>query len=184
MTLCSRYLLNNKTYNTCLLTMCFYRLCTRHSFFPYTIKEWNNLSPEIRSKSVSYEVFKNSLLKFTIPTPNNLFNQRDIRGLLYHFGLMFLIVIESNQIESFRLEYFREHKFNHDFQEVLQNHRPLITDHQPIECSCADPPITDLPTSPPPTDWSSTTNPLTNGPTNHQFTDSTDHQDFDSPSLF
>ena len=29
-----------------------------NSFFPYTIKEWNNLSPEIR-KSVSYEVFKN-----------------------------------------------------------------------------------------------------------------------------
>ena len=29
------------------------------SFFLYTIKEWNNLSPEIR-KSVLYEIFKNS----------------------------------------------------------------------------------------------------------------------------
>ena len=42
----------------------FLHMCCRteyfgNSFFTYTIKEWNNLSPEIR-KSVSYEVFKNS----------------------------------------------------------------------------------------------------------------------------
>ena len=42
-----------------------------NSYFPYTIKEWNNLSLEI-PKSVSYEVFKNSLLTFTRPTPNSL----------------------------------------------------------------------------------------------------------------
>ena len=54
-----------------------------NSIFPYTIKERNNLSPEIR-KSVSYEVFENSLLKFIRPT------------------LMFLIVLESN----FLLDYF------------------------------------------------------------------------------
>ena len=51
-----------------------------NSFFPYTIKEWDNLSPEIR-KSVSYEVFKNSLLKFTRPSPNNLFNVSDSLGI-------------------------------------------------------------------------------------------------------
>ena len=36
----------------------------------------NDLSPEIR-KSVSYEVFKNSLLKFMRPSPNSLFNISD-----------------------------------------------------------------------------------------------------------
>ena len=56
-----------------------------NSFFPYTMKEWNNLNPEI-CESVSYEVFKNSLLKFIRP-PNSL--------------LMFLIVLESN----FSLDY-------------------------------------------------------------------------------
>ena len=49
----------------------FLQMCCRteyfaNSFFPYTIKEWNSLSPEIR-KSVSYEVFKNSLLNITVP---------------------------------------------------------------------------------------------------------------------
>ena len=51
-----------------------------NSFFPYTIKEWNNLSPEIR-KSVSYEVFKNSLLKFIRPSPKSLFNVSDSLGI-------------------------------------------------------------------------------------------------------
>ena len=36
----------------------------------------NDLSPEIR-KSVSNEVFKNSLLKFIRPSPNSLFNISD-----------------------------------------------------------------------------------------------------------
>ena len=44
-----------------------------NSFFPYPIKEWNNLSSEIR-KSVSYEVFKNSLLKFIRPSPKSVLN--------------------------------------------------------------------------------------------------------------
>ena len=51
-----------------------------NSFFPYTIKEWNNLSPEIR-KSVSYEVFKNSLLKFIRPSPKSLCKVSDSLGI-------------------------------------------------------------------------------------------------------
>ena len=49
----------------------FLHMCCRteyfeNSFFPYTIKVWNDLTAEIR-KSVSYDVFKNSLLKFIRP---------------------------------------------------------------------------------------------------------------------
>ena len=63
----------------------FLHMCCRtkyfaNSFFRYTIKEWNNLSLEIR-KSVSYEVFKNSLLKFIRPSPNSLFNVSDSPGI-------------------------------------------------------------------------------------------------------
>ena len=84
-----------------------------NSFFPYTIKEWNNLSPEVR-KSVSYEVFKNSLLKFVRPFPNSLFNVSDRLGskLLTRLCLA--------------LNHLREHKFNHNFQGTIN---PL--------CSCS-----------------------------------------------
>ena len=74
--------------------------------FRYTIKEWNNLSPEIR-KSVSYEIFKNSLLKFIRPSPNSLFNVSD--GL----GIKLLIRLRLG------LNHLREHKFNHNFQDTI-----------------------------------------------------------------
>ena len=53
----------------------FLYMCSRaeyfaNSFFPYTLNVWNNLSPEI-GKSVSYEVFKNSFLKFIRPSPKD-----------------------------------------------------------------------------------------------------------------
>ena len=77
-----------------------------NSFFPYAIKEWNNLSPEIR-KSVSYEVFKNSLLKLIKPSPNSLLSVSDsLRIKLLtrlHLGLSHL----------------REDKFNHNFQDTI-----------------------------------------------------------------
>ena len=83
----------------------FLHMCCRteyfaNSFFPYAIKEWNYLSPEIR-KSVSYEVFKNSLLKFIRPSPNSLFNVSDSLG------------IRSG------LSHLREHKFSHNFQDTI-----------------------------------------------------------------
>ena len=77
-----------------------------NSFFPYTIKEWNNLSPEIR-KSVSYEVFKNSLLKFIRPSPNSLFNVSDSLGIKLLTRL------------RLGLSHLREHKFNHNFQDTI-----------------------------------------------------------------
>ena len=82
-----------------------------NSFFQYTIKEWNNLSPEIR-KSVSYEVFKNSLLKFIRPSPNSLFNVFDSLGikLLTRLRLGF--------------SHLREHKPNHNIQGTIN---PLCT---------------------------------------------------------
>ena len=89
----------------------FLHMCCRteyfaNSFFPYTIKEWNNLSPEIR-KSVSYEVFKNSLLKFIRPSPNSLFNVSDSLGIKLLTRL------------RLGLSHLREHKFNHNFQDTI-----------------------------------------------------------------
>ena len=77
-----------------------------NSFFPYIIKEWNNLNPEI-CKSVSYEVFKNSLLKFIRPSPNSLFN---VSGSL---GIKLLTRL------SLGLSHLREHKFNQNIQVTI-----------------------------------------------------------------
>ena len=72
-----------------------------NSFFPKAIKEWNNLNPEIR-KSISYEVFKNSLLKFIRPTASSLFNVSDSLGINCFTRL------------RLGLSNLREHKFNHN----------------------------------------------------------------------
>ena len=77
-----------------------------NSFFPYIIKEWNNLNPEI-CKSVSYEVFKNSLLKFIRPSPKSLFNVSDSLGIKLLTRL------------RLGLSHLREHKFNHNFQDTI-----------------------------------------------------------------
>ena len=54
--------------------------CFANLYFPYTIKEWNDLSVEIW-KSVPHEVFKNQLLKFLRPNLNSLFNVSDSLGI-------------------------------------------------------------------------------------------------------
>ena len=72
-----------------------------NSFFPKAIKEWNKLNPEI-CKSVSYEVFKNSLLKFVRPTTGSLFNVSDSLGINCFTRL------------RLGLSNLREHKFNHN----------------------------------------------------------------------
>ena len=77
-----------------------------NSFFPYTIKEWNNVSPEFR-KSVSYEVFKYSLLKFIRPSPNSLLNVSDSLRIKLLTRL------------RLGLSHLREHKFNHNFQDTI-----------------------------------------------------------------
>lgn len=51
-----------------------------NSYFPRTIKEWNNSNLKIL-KSVSFQIFKNSLLKFMRPAPNSLFNVSQSLGI-------------------------------------------------------------------------------------------------------
>ena len=75
-------------------------------FFPYEIKEWNNLSSEIR-KSVSYEVFKNSLLKFIRLSLSCLFKVSDSLGIKLLTRL------------PLGLSHPREHKSNVNFQDTI-----------------------------------------------------------------
>ena len=52
----------------------------RNSFFPSTIKEWNNLDPQIR-KSKSISIFKSNILKFIRPKPNNVYYCHNPKGI-------------------------------------------------------------------------------------------------------
>ena len=74
----------------------------KNSFFPSPIIEWNNLDPALRN-SKKVVVFKNSIFKFIRPSPSNVFNCNNHKGITL---ITRLRVGMSN---------LREHKFKHNF---------------------------------------------------------------------
>ena len=78
----------------------------KNSFFPSTIKEWNNLDLQIR-KSKSISIFKSNILKFIRPKSNNVYFFHKPRGIKLLTRL------------RLGLSYLREHKFKHNFQDYL-----------------------------------------------------------------
>ena len=52
----------------------------KNTFFPSTILEWNKLDPTLRN-SASYNVFKNSILKFIRSSPNKIFQCHNPKGI-------------------------------------------------------------------------------------------------------
>ena len=84
----------------------------KNTFFPSTVFEWNKLDPSLQN-SASYNVFKNSVLKFIRPSPDKIFqchNPKEIK-----------LVTRPRLGQS----HLREHKIKHSFQDTLN---PL--------CSC------------------------------------------------
>ena len=84
-----------------------------NSFFPYCIREWNKLCPNLQN-STSISIFKNNLLTFIRP------NQCSIYNIIDPSGLKLLTRLRVN------LSHLREHKFHHNFLDTLY---PL--------CSCS-----------------------------------------------
>ena len=84
----------------------------KNTFFPSTILEWNKLDPSLRN-STSYNVFKNSILQFIRPSPKNIFQCHNPKGIKLLTRL------------TLGLSHLREHKFKHSVQDTLN---PL--------CSC------------------------------------------------
>ena len=79
----------------------------KNTFFPSTILEWNKLDPSLRN-SISYNVFKNSILKFIRPSPNKIFQRHNPK--------------EIKLVTRLRLglSHLREQKFKHTFQDTLK----------------------------------------------------------------
>ena len=87
------------------------QLCTKHdffknSFFPWTIKEWNNLDPHIK-KSKSISIFKSNILKFIRPKPNNVYYCHNPKGIRLLTRL------------CLSLTHLREHNVKHSFQDCF-----------------------------------------------------------------
>ena len=78
----------------------------KNCFFSSTIIEWSNLHPTLRN-SKSFVVFKNSILKFIRPSPSNVFNYNNYKGI----RLITLLRV--------RMSHLREYKFKHNFLDCL-----------------------------------------------------------------
>ena len=76
------------------------------SFYPYYLKEWSNLSGEIRN-IVSLNKFKKTILNFIRPKENSVFAIHDTNGikLLTRLRLNFT--------------HLNEHKFRHGFRDMI-----------------------------------------------------------------
>ena len=77
--------------------------CRSEYFIPNVITEWNKLDPDIRS-SFSYNLFRNTLLKFMRPAQRQTFNINDSVGI--------------KLLTRLRLD-LRERKSRLDFRDIL-----------------------------------------------------------------
>ena len=86
----------------------------KNSFFPSTIREWNNLDLHIR-KSKSSSIFKSNISKFIWLKPNNVCYCHNPKGIRRY------IIVMVPKVTRLRLgwSYPREHKFKHSFQDCL-----------------------------------------------------------------
>ena len=78
----------------------------KSSFFPSTIIEWNHLDPTLQN-SKGFGDFKNSFLKVIRPSPSNVFNCDNDKGIRLTTWL------------RVGMSHLREHKFKHNFQDCL-----------------------------------------------------------------
>ena len=97
-----------------------------YSFFPYIIRTWNALDPDIRNlKSLS--AFKNSLRKFTKRSPSPL------HGIHNPIGIKLVTRLRMG------LSHLRDHKFRHNFRDTINplcpcNIEPETTAHYLLRC--------------------------------------------------
>ena len=78
----------------------------KKTFSPLTITEWNKLDPATQNSTI-FNFFKESILTFIRPTPNNIFHE-----MKYLTG------------QRVNFSHLRDHRFQHSFQDIIN---PLCT---------------------------------------------------------
>ena len=97
-----------------------------NSFYPYSVKSWNNIGPELRgAKSLS--IFKKSILKIIRPVKKGIFNIHNRIGI----GWIFQLRVGLSPLKS--------HKMNHKFLDTPVDtcqcsHNAETTHHFLLEC--------------------------------------------------
>ena len=78
----------------------------QNSFFPNSVREWNQLNSDIRN-TASQSIFRKALFKLVKPLENSVYNIHDALGI--------------KLITRLRLgfSHLREHKFRHNFRDTL-----------------------------------------------------------------
>ena len=82
---------------------------------PSAIVEWNKLDTSLRN-SAGYNIFKNDILKFTIPSLNKIYQCHSPNGIKLLTRL------------RFSLSHLREHKSKNSFQATLNPLRRCVLD--------------------------------------------------------
>ena len=82
------------------------RFCT--SFFPNSIKSWNNLDPTVRN-APSLAIFKKRIISLIRPPKKEIFNMSDRKGLQWIFQL------------RVGLSNLKKHKSNHNFKDTIND---------------------------------------------------------------
>ena len=82
----------------------------KHSFFPWTIGEWNKL--DLQCRKCTYNVFRNHLLKSIWPLSSPIYNIHDPLGI----RLLTRLRLWHNHLN--------EHRFSHNFDNCIN---PLCT---------------------------------------------------------
>ena len=93
----------------------------KYLFFPSTTTEGNNLDQDLRNRNnESYTLFRSTILKFIMPSPNSFYGCQNIMGIE--------LVTRLQQ----GLSHLQEHKFRHSFQDTLN---PLCNCGMDVESS-------------------------------------------------
>ena len=82
LTLCSRYLLNDKSFNTCFLTICFYKLCLVGLIYFCQFADFKLQRNKVQSKKFSFAVMENFDTKSTASLINEESTMEEVSLIL------------------------------------------------------------------------------------------------------
>ena len=74
-----------------------------HSYFPYCVREWNQLDPQIKSQPSVVSLFKNKLIALIQPNKRSVYKVVDLKGV------QLLTRLRVNFCD------LREHRFQYNF---------------------------------------------------------------------
>ena len=95
-----------------------------HSYFPYCVREWNQLDPQIKAQP-SVSLFKKKLIELIRPNKRSVYKVVDLKGV----QLLTRLRVKFSDL--------REHRFRHNFVVTpvcMRNEDDETTEHYLLRC--------------------------------------------------